>query len=155
MAPNAPVTSSAAVNIYERAKALDGAQGALAEREGSSGLMACKAAASLGLLEAYQHAFGFEQALRALVLQPVITGFTWYSSFDHPDPETGLVEIEPGATARGGHEVIATEIDLERELVWFWNSWGEDFGLGGRFCMTFETWARLLDEQGDVTVPIV
>jgi len=84
-----------------------------------------------------------------------MTGFRWYTSFDSPDPHTGLVEITPDARVRGGHEVVAHEIDAEANLVWFWNSWGPDYGVGGRFCMTFETWGRLLDEQGDVTVPIV
>jgi hypothetical protein len=148
------VTSTAAVRIYERAKALEAPGTELSSEEGSSGLMACKAALSLGLIGSYQHAFGIDHALRALVLQPVITGFTWYSSFDHPDPGTGRVEITQDAAIRGGHEVIADEIDAENELVWFWNSWGPDYGIGGRFCMTFDTWARLLEDRGDVTVPV-
>jgi hypothetical protein len=149
------VTSPAAVRVYERAKKLEGAESVLVDEKGSSGLMACKAARSMGLIDSYEHAFGVEHALRALVLRPVITGFRWYSSFDHPDPETGLVEITEAATVRGGHEVVADEIDLERGLVWFWNSWGPSFGLEGRFCMTFDTWERLLVEEGDVTVPVV
>jgi len=39
--------------------------------------------------------------------------------------------------------------------VWFWNSWGTVYALGGRFCMSFDTWERLLEEQGDVTVAFV
>jgi hypothetical protein len=122
---------------------------------GSSGLMACKAALRLGLIRSYEHAFGLQHALEALVLRPVMTGFKWYTSFDSPDTRTGLIEITRDATVRGGHEVVAHEIDAEANVVWFWNSWGPEFGVGGRFCMTFETWGRLLEEQGDVTVPIV
>lgn len=150
---NVAVTSSAAISIYERAREID-RSGALREIEGSSALMACKAARSMGLIDSYQHAFGIDHALRALVLGPVITGFSWYSSFDDPDPVTGLVEIAADATVRGGQEVIADEIDRDDELVWCSNSWGRGFGLDGRFCMTFETWRRLLKEQGDVTVPV-
>jgi hypothetical protein len=88
------------------------------------------------------------------VLQPVITGVTWWDSFDNPDPKTGLVAIAPGAKSRGGHEIVADEIDAPNRLVWFWNSWGTGFGLGGRFCMSFDTWDQLVGQQGDVTVPI-
>jgi hypothetical protein len=74
---------------------------------GHSALTVCKAAKRLGLITAYTHAFGIVHALQTLVVSPVMTGFTWYSSFDFPDPETGLVEVTPGARLRGGHEVLA------------------------------------------------
>ena len=85
-------------------------------------------------------------------LRPVITGINWYTSFDTPDAD-GLVAIATGATVRGGHEVVADQIDAPNKLVWFWNSWGKAFGVGGRFCMSFDTWQQLLEQTGDVTVP--
>jgi hypothetical protein len=121
---------------------------------GGSGLMVCKAAKQLGLITGYQHAFGVKAALEALVVRPVITGIPWYTSFDQPDPETGEVTLAPGATIRGGHEIVADEIDAPGKLVWFWNSWGPTWGKEGRFCMKFETWDQVLQQQGDVTVPI-
>ena len=120
---------------------------------GGSGLMVCKAAKRLGWISGYTHAFGLEHALRALTLRPVITGTNWYESFYEPDAD-GLVRIHPHAKVEGGHEFLADGIDLRNELVWFWNSWGRSFGVGGRFCMTFHTWGRLLRERGDVTVPL-
>jgi hypothetical protein len=149
-----PLTEQDAVRIYQRARIIEGTDTGDAV-PGSSGLMACKAARSMGIIRSYEHAFGLRHALEALVLRPVMTGLPWYTSFDSPDPRTGLVEIKPGAVVRGGHEVVAHAIDAEARVVWFWNHWGPEFGLGGRFCMTFETWGRLLAEQGDVTVPIV
>ena len=146
-------TESLAIQVYERAGEMDSVRRAGSEA-GSSGLMACKAARELGLIRSYTHAFGLEHALGALTLRPVMTGVNWYSSFDEPDQATGLVEIGADAFLRGGHEVLADEIDLERELVWFWNSWGTHYGIGGRFCMSFDTWGRLLGEHGDVTVPL-
>jgi hypothetical protein len=122
---------------------------------GGSGLFVCKAAKEEGMISSYTHAFGVTQALKALVIRPVITGINWYTSFDTPDP-TGLIEITPKATVRGGHEVMAYGIDADKDLVWLWNSWGPTFAVGGRFCMSFGTWEQLLDHknQGDVTVPV-
>lgn len=141
-----------AVHLYELETNLEG-EPYPPNDPGGSGLMVCKAAKQLGLISSYSHAFGIEQALQALVLRPVITGIKWYSSFDTPD-HTGLVELAEGATVRGGHEIVADGIDAEKKLVWFWNSWGTQYGVGGRFCMTFNTWDHLLGEQGDVTVPV-
>jgi hypothetical protein len=115
--------------------------------------MVCKAAKQLGWIKSYTHAFGLQHALGALMLRPVITGIDWYTSFDTPDAQ-GLVQISPGAKVRGGHEVVADGIDAPNQLVWFWNSWGTSFGVGGRFCMSFATWEQLLSNQGDVTVPL-
>ena len=120
---------------------------------GGSGLMVCKAAKQLGWITAYTHAFGIEHALRALTLRPVITGVNWYESFYDPDPD-GHVKIAPHAKVEGGHEFLVDGIDLRNQLVWCWNSWGKSFGVGGRFCMTFRTWDRLLRQSGDVTVPL-
>ena len=142
-----------AVSLYELETQLEG-QPYPPNDPGGSGLMVSKAAKQLGWISSYTHAFGIDHALRALTLRPVITGVNWYTSFDAPDAN-GLVAIASNATVRGGHEVVADAIDEPNRLVWFWNSWGASYGLGGRFCMSFDTWAQLLAEQGDVTVPMV
>lgn len=149
-----PLNEKDAVRLYELETKLEG-QPYPPNDPGGSGLMVCKAAKQLGMISSYRHAFGIDHALEALVVQPVITGVNWYSSFDQPDPSTGLVEIAPDATVRGGHEIVADGIDADNRLVWFWNSWGTAYALDGRFCMSFDTWDRLLHEQGDVTVPTV
>jgi hypothetical protein len=148
-----PLTEKDAINLYELETKMEG-KPYPPNDPGGTGLMVCKAAKDQGLITSYRHAFGVQHALAALVLRPVITGIGWYTSFDSPDPATGLVEIAPGATVRGGHEIVADQIDAPNQLVWFWNSWGTVFGLGGRFCMSFDTWDRLLQEQGDATVPL-
>ena len=148
------LTESDAIRVYELETKLEG-KPYPPNDPGGSGLMVCKAAQQLGLITSYSHAFGIQHALEALVMRPVITGVNWYSSFDTPDPQTGLVQLTAAATVRGGHEVVADGIDAPNRLVWFWNSWGTQYGLGGRFCMSFDTWDRLLQEQGDVTIPVV
>lgn len=154
--PSDPILAEAdAVKLYELETKLEG-QPYPPNDPGGSGLEVCKAAVQLGLITSYTHAFGVDQALRALVLRPVISGIAWYTSFDTPD-STGLVEIKPGATIRGGHEIVADGIDAPNKLVWWWNSWGPTYGVGGRFCMTWDTWSQLLkdpQQPGDCTVPI-
>lgn len=145
-------TEGDAVSLYTKETVLEGKPYPKND-PGGSGLEVCKAAKQMGWITSYTHAFGVQQALLALVVRPVITGVNWYTSFDKPDAN-GLVSIASGATVRGGHEIVADEIDAPKQLVWFWNSWGPTWGIGGRFCMSFDTWNRLLNEQGDVTVPI-
>ena len=149
--PGSSYTESDARSLYALETQLEGTPWPPND-PGGSGLMVCKAAKQLGMITSYAHAFGLAHALHALVLRPVITGIDWYSSFDNPNMG-GRVEITPGATIRGGHEVVVTGIDVEHQLIWCWNSWGPSYGLGGRFCMDWGTWDHLLQTQGDVTVP--
>jgi len=154
--PNVPAhgpwTERGALRLYGRETANEG-QPYPPNDPGGSGLEVCKAAVQLGMISSYTHAFDVQAALRALVLRSVITGVNWYDSFDSPDGN-GLVAIAPGAQVRGGHEFEGDEIDVPNELVWFMNSWGPSYGINGRFCMSWATWQTLLDQQGDVTVPI-
>lgn len=147
-----PRSEQNAIQLYELETKLEG-RPYPPNDPGGSGLEVCKAAGELGWISSYKHAFGIEKALLALVLRPVITGINWYTSFDTPAAD-GLVAIAHGATVRGGHEVVADEIDAPNKLVWFWNSWGAAFAVGGRFCMSFDTWQQLLEQTGDVTVPL-
>jgi hypothetical protein len=152
LAGGAPRGEGDAVRLYELETRLEG-QPYPPNDPGGTGLMVCKAAKQMGWISSYKHAFGIQHALESLVQRPVITGISWYTSFDQPTA-AGLVEIAPGATIRGGHEIVADEIDAPNRLVWFWNSWGPGWGVGGRFCMSFDTWSALLQQRGDVTVPI-
>ena len=141
-----------AVRLYELATALDGFDGTYPpDNTGSSGLAACKAAKQLGLISGYRHAFGIDHALEALQHGPVITGVNWYDGFDTPDVN-GLVQI--AGEVRGGHEFEVTFYDPRLQLVGGWNSWGPDWGIRGRFYFHVDVWARLLEEDGDVTVPV-
>lgn len=154
IAPNKPAktfTEQDALALYARETADEGYPWPPND-PGGSGLAVCKAAKEMGLVKSYRHAFGVTNALRTLVTRPVITGINWYSSFDHPNRD-GLVTITPSAVVRGGHEIVATGLDAENQLVWFLNSWGSSWGKNGTFAMSWDDWDRLLHEEGDVTVP--
>ena len=147
-----PFTEADAVKLYGRETADEG-EPYPPNDPGGTGRAVCKAARELGLITSWQNAAGLQAALQALVLRPVITGVSWYSSFDEPD-SAGRIAIADGATVRGGHEFLVDEIDADRYLVGCWNSWGTGYGLGGRFYMSGHCWWRLLNEGGDVTVPV-
>lgn len=129
---------------------------------GGSGLEVCKVAQQHYWISSYTHAFGITQALQALMVRPVITGVSWYDSFDQPDSQ-GMVSIGSQASVRGGHEFLVSSVaapngatvdDLDEIVLWCMNSWGRGYGLKGRFGMTAATWNTLLQDRGDVTVPV-
>ncbi|HKT01661.1 MAG TPA: hypothetical protein VJT31_19220 [Rugosimonospora sp.] len=150
--PGRDLSEKDAVELYAEATRLDRFPGVYPPDDtGSSGLAVAKAAKREGYISAYRHAFGLQQALGALVVGPVITGVKWYSSFDQP-LATGEVQITADAFVRGGHEFEVNGIDVENRRVWCVQSWGPTWGgLGdGTFWMSWDTWDKLLQEQGDV-----
>lgn len=140
--------------LYEAETALEGSPWSPADPTvndiGGSGLTVCKAAQNLGWIRSYDHAFSTDDALRALGVRPGITGTHWYESMFRPD-SNGLVEISAGSSIAGGHEYLVDQVLVEQRLIGCWNSWGPEFGVGGRFYMSWTTWDRLLNEEGDVT----
>ena len=140
-----------AVSIYSKATVIDGAPGYYPPDDtGSDGVSVAKIAQSMGYISGYTHTFSFDAALKALSSQPVIVGVNWYNNFFTPDTN-GVITIGANDYVAGGHEVVLDEIDVARQLVGGTNSWGREWGLAGRFYMSFDLFKRLLSEQGDVT----
>jgi hypothetical protein len=144
-------TEADAVKLYERETADEG-EPYPPNDPGGSGVAVCTAGKELGLIAGYTHTFDLQTALGAVVLGPVIIGINWYQGFDNPDAN-GLVEIS--GSVRGGHEVLVTGIDVDKKQIRLMNSWGTAYGLDGVFWMSWDTLGQLLDEEGDVTVPVV
>lgn len=143
---------SEAVTLYSAATALDGYQGTYPPDDtGSDGLSVAKAAQKDGLISGYQHITSLNDALAALQLGPIITGVNWYSTFDSPN-NSGVVSIGKRAYVRGGHEFVIDEVVADKKLVGATNSWGDSWGIKGRFYFSFADFERLLSEQGDATV---
>ena len=144
-------TEADALRLYSEATKLDSAPGSYPPDDtGSSGLAVAKAAKAEGLIGSYTHAFGLDHALAAVMAGPVICGTNWYDGMFTPGAH-GLVTIS-GAVA-GGHEWALIGVDVPNRLVVCLNSWGAAWGDKGRFRLSWDTFSRLLDEQGDVTVP--
>lgn len=143
------LTEADAVRFYEWATAHDDYAGAWPPDDtGSSGLFVAKAAKAFGFISGYSHAFGLQHVLEALTLQPLIIGVNWYESMFYPS-KTGRLRVA-GAVA-GGHEVELYGLSVARKTVMGWNSWGADWGKGGRFTLSWADLDRLLSENGDAT----
>jgi hypothetical protein len=118
---------------------------------GCDGLSACKAGVRFGYLKGYTHAFGFDHFRDALRLSPVIVGTNWYSEMMAPNT-AGLLKVKGYSV--GGHEYLCVGDSPSRELLKFANSWGGGWGKKGFFYLSYKDFTRLLDEEGDVTIPI-
>jgi hypothetical protein len=146
-----PMTESGALKLYSNAEDVDGDGPYPPNDNGSCGLSIAKCLQRANLISGYQHTFSREDALKALMTGPVLFGTNWYDRMFNPDPD-GRVRI--GGSLAGGHEIVAREIDAEKDRVWFDNSWGEGWGLKGRFYLTFDDFGTLLGQDGDIIVPV-
>lgn len=145
-----PFTEAEALAVYSAATKVDGVDGTyLPDDTGSDGPAVGKVLTTAGDISGYKHAFTLKDALAALMDRPIIVGTNWYDAMFEPSAD-GLVAI--GGKVAGGHEYVADSYDVETDLVGFHNSWGEGWGVGGRFFMTSDTLGRLLSEQGDATI---
>lgn len=138
-----------AVALYSDAETANGDGPYPPNDNGSDGLTVAKVLRAAGLISAYRHTFTINDALKALTQTPLITGISWYADMFTPDRE-GIVH--PGGALAGGHEIVVDEYDAVRARVGFTNSWGPGWGQAGRFYLDVEQYAKLLDDQGDVTV---
>jgi hypothetical protein len=101
---------------------------------GSSGLAACKIAQRRGWIRSYMHAFTLDAVQVAL--------------------QDGTCAISPNAYVRGGHEVCLTGLDVASRTIRFANSWSASWSAKGYGVWSYDTFARLLAEDGDATVPV-
>lgn len=141
---------AAAVWVYSAATRIDPFRGEHPpEDTGSDGLSVARVLHQAGAIAGYRHAFSLADTLDALQDGPLITGTVWLNDMFRPNSD-GIVR--PTGSEQGGHEYLVDEYDGARGLVGFTNSWGPNWGQGGRFYMQAEDFGTLLSRQGDVTV---
>jgi hypothetical protein len=146
-----PVDEMFAVELYSRATHLDQWPGVYPpDDSGSSGLAVAKALREDRLCRAYSHAFSLRGTFTALQTGPALIGIPWYDDMFDPDPD-GRVNV--GGELAGGHELVVDELDVGNMRLWFTNSWGEGWGIGGRAWLDWDDFDRLRKDDGDVTVP--
>lgn len=141
------------IPVYSEATRLDTFPGDYPPNDtGSSGLAVAKAALRRGWISRYEHVFAFDALLQALMVGPVIVGTDWHVGMFNAEPDG---RVRPIGNTAGGHEYQAFGVDATERRIWFFNSWGTGWGVGGgRFYMTFADFVDLLSNQGDATVLI-
>jgi hypothetical protein len=118
--------------------------------EGSSALGLMKFWRMIGIITGYDWTFSFTHFLAALQKQPVLVGTNWYDQMNYPSAQ-GIATV--GGDSQGGHEYLANAILWHDRLIGFENSWGENWGLRGRFYLSFDDAEALIADGGDVAVP--
>jgi hypothetical protein len=119
---------------------------------GTSAVGIAKAMKAAGGITSYQWTFGWDHFLAAIDVGPVMLGTNWYSGMFDPNKQ-GYVEIS--GDLAGGHAYLGKGIDYKNQRVRCRNHWTKSWGpLGGEFYLSFKTLQRLLDEQGDVLIPV-
>jgi hypothetical protein len=148
--PPEHITDGLARDLYSNATRLDTFDGEWPPTDtGSSGLAVAKAAAAAGYIGGYQHITDPGQLAAALAVAPVLVGTAWYGSMF--DPIGGYVYVDTDSGLYGGHEYLCDEITDSGDLG-FQNSWGPDWGRGGRFYIPRNQFLALLADRGDATV---
>lgn len=147
---NKDMTDADGITLYSAATRLDSYPGNYPPNDtGSDGLSAAKAAKKLGLISGYLHITTPAALASALVLGPVIVGTDWYESMFNANSD-GYVEVDKSSGLAGGHEYTLDEI-TDHGLFGFTNSWGNSWGMGGRFYMAQADFLTLLADKGDAT----
>lgn len=122
---------------------------------GTDGLSVAQVLKARGVIRAYRHASTLRGFAQLLQDGPVIMGMPWLDTFYDPDGH-GRIDAEgweAGGLA-GGHEVQVIGLDLydfeptKLEAATFQcvNSWGDSWGLLGRFTMRGATYQALRDD---------
>lgn len=149
------LTEANALELYGLATRLDGIPNNTypGVDEGSSGNAVAKAARQLGYVRGYSWTFSLNGFLAALQTQPLIVGTVFYAGMEDPDRH-GLVR--PTGALEGGHEYLILGNDEPAQLIEWQNSWGSEWGVGGRAFISYADFGRLLVDPampGDVTAP--
>jgi hypothetical protein len=148
-----PVDEALAVQVYCRGTALDRFPGRFPTQDtGSSGIAVVKALVELGAAAGYRHGFSLQAALSGLQAGPVLAGVPWFGSMNQPDAD-GRIRVDMSSGLVSGHEICVDRLDMQAGRVWFTNSWGPDWCIGGGAWLTLEDFGRLLSADGDVTIP--
>lgn len=134
-----------ALAIYHFAQTVDEFDGE--NYEGTSVLAGMKALKHNGYISRYEWAFSLQDILWALSWRgPVQLGVNWYANMMEPDND-GYIHVSGRAV--GGHSILVSGVDPDREYVTLTNSWGASWGDRGQCKLTFNDLDLLMKQNGE------
>jgi hypothetical protein len=145
------VTPQLATTIYHEARKIDPWPGE--NYDGTSVLAGVKVAQRLGYFHEYRWAFSLQDALTVVSRHgPAVIGVNWYSGMWDTDANG---YIRPTGSVVGGHAIVLNGVNVKGRYATLHNSWGPRWGVNGSARITWDDLGRLLDERGEVCVPVV
>jgi hypothetical protein len=135
-------------SVYNRAQQIDEWEGE--DYDGTSVRAGAKVMQELGFVSEYHWAWDVETVIRHLIyVGPVVVGTNWYTNMFFPD-STGKVSV--GGFVEGGHAYLLSGVNMKTGIIRAKNSWGREWGRLGRFSISIDDLARLIDEDGEACV---
>lgn len=116
------------------------------QTQGTSIRAGLQALRHFGKIKAFYWAKTTDQITQHLLTRgPLIVGTDWLRSMESPDAQ-GRVKVSGNTT--GGHAYLLYGVDLVNQVYRALNSWGETWGLGGKFEIPIAGFATLLRRGG-------
>lgn len=139
------IKSEDAIELYNLAQTLDPWPGE--NYEGTSVLAGAKAAKQKGYISTYHWATTLDDLIMGVgYLGPGVIGTWWWSNM--MDTTTNGA-VSPTGYKMGGHAWLINGLNLRAKLFFCVNSWGEKWGMGGKFIITFSDMEKLLKDAGE------
>lgn len=139
---------------YKRAQQLDYWPGE--DYAGSSVLGAMKAAVETKDYIEYRWALPPDPLMNVIMAVaykgPGVAGTTWTYDMMHPDSDG---RIHPTGGPAGGHAYHIYRVDNPNKRLWVRNTWGTNWGVGGKAYLTYDDFEKLLYDNGEFCIPVV
>lgn len=146
------ITDANALSIYKFAQTIDPWPGE--NYSGTSVLAGVKAVQAQypAAIKEYRWAFTMDDLLDTLgYYGPVVLGINWYEGMYSTDAEG---YIHRTGKRVGGHAILANGVNVKKKHIRLHNSWGRSWGINGECFISFDDMERLLNEKGEVCVPV-
>jgi hypothetical protein len=107
---------------------------------------------NIGKISSYLWAYDVNTLIKTVLnVGPVVVGTNWYYNMFFPD-KTGRIKL--GGYLAGGHAYEIIGVDTKTQLFKIKNSWGNNWGKGGRAFISFTDMATLIRQNGEVCLAV-